>query len=100
MSQQEVGDALGLSFQQVQKYERGANRISASTLVELAKVLRCRPDALLGVESESTDIDWSRFRSSDAQDAAAAFSAIRNPGWRRAALDLLRAMAAQEALHQ
>ena len=38
MSQQEVADALGLSFQQIQKYERGGNRISASTLVEIAKL--------------------------------------------------------------
>lgn len=39
MSQTAVGDAVGLTFQQVQKYERGSNRISASRLVEFAKVL-------------------------------------------------------------
>lgn len=39
MSQEGLGEALGLTFQQVQKYERGANRISASRLYDLAKVL-------------------------------------------------------------
>lgn len=39
MSQTELADALGLTFQQVQKYERGANRISASKLYEIAMAL-------------------------------------------------------------
>lgn len=41
MSQQKVGEALGLTFQQVQKYERGTNRIGASRLWDLAGVLDC-----------------------------------------------------------
>src|SRR6266699_1101097 len=39
MSQERLGDALGLTFQQVQKYERGANRVSASRLFDLSRVL-------------------------------------------------------------
>ena len=39
MSQTTLGDAIGLTFQQVQKYERGANRISASRLFGLSRVL-------------------------------------------------------------
>lgn len=39
MSQEKLGDAIGLTFQQVQKYERGANRIGASRLFHLSKVL-------------------------------------------------------------
>ena len=42
MSQEKLGDALGLTFQQVQKYERGANRIGASRLQQLPKSFRCR----------------------------------------------------------
>jgi len=38
-SQEKLGDALGLTFQQVQKYERGANRIGASRLFDLSRVL-------------------------------------------------------------
>ncbi len=39
MSQEKLGDALGLTFQQIQKYERGANRIGASRLYKIAKIL-------------------------------------------------------------
>jgi len=39
MSQEKLGQAIGLTFQQVQKYERGANRIGASRLFDLARVL-------------------------------------------------------------
>src|SRR3954469_3991945 len=39
MSQEKLGDALSLTFQQVQKYEKGANRIGASRLQQIAKVL-------------------------------------------------------------
>jgi transcriptional regulator with XRE-family HTH domain len=38
MSQEQLGEALGLTFQQVQKYERGANRVSASRLFDLSRV--------------------------------------------------------------
>lgn len=43
MSQADLAKGLKLTFQQVQKYERGANRISASTLYELAGLLRTQP---------------------------------------------------------
>ncbi|HET6183777.1 MAG TPA: helix-turn-helix domain-containing protein [Acetobacteraceae bacterium] len=39
MSQERLGDQLGLTFQQVQKYERGVNRVGASRLFDLARVL-------------------------------------------------------------
>src|SRR5436853_835780 len=39
MSQEKLGEAIGLTFQQVQKYERGANRVGASRLYDLSKVL-------------------------------------------------------------
>src|SRR5579875_3340915 len=40
LSQQTLAEALGLTFQQVQKYERGANRVSASKLYEIARALQ------------------------------------------------------------
>src|ERR1700761_1105774 len=39
MSQERLGDSLGLTFQQVQKYERGVNRVGASRLFDLSRVL-------------------------------------------------------------
>jgi transcriptional regulator with XRE-family HTH domain len=40
MSQEKLGDALGLTFQQVQKYEKGINRISASRLQQISHILQ------------------------------------------------------------
>jgi transcriptional regulator with XRE-family HTH domain len=40
MSQEKLGDALGLTFQQVQKYEKGTNRISASRLQHVSQILQ------------------------------------------------------------
>src|SRR5690606_16292746 len=40
MSQEKLGDALGLTFQQVQKYEKGTNRIGASRLQAIANILQ------------------------------------------------------------
>ena len=47
LSQERLGAELGLTFQQVQKYEKGTNRIASSRLVVLAKVLKVEPDYFL-----------------------------------------------------
>ena len=47
-SQDELGKACGISFQQIQKYERGVNRVSGSRLITLCKVLDLKPEQLLG----------------------------------------------------
>ncbi len=44
LSQEKLGDAIGLTFQQVQKYEKGSNRISASRLQQIALVLQVPPE--------------------------------------------------------
>src|SRR5712691_8404375 len=43
MSQQSLGEAVGLTFQQIQKYEKGANRVGASRLQQIAETLGCQP---------------------------------------------------------
>lgn len=53
MSQEQLGKALGVTFQQVQKYERGANRISSSRLFQTAQALRITTSALFhDIENE------------------------------------------------
>ena len=47
LSQSNLADAIGVSFQQVQKYEKASNRVSASMLVAIAKALDCLPVDLL-----------------------------------------------------
>ena len=46
LTQQNIADHLGMTFQQVQKYERGTNRVAASTMWRMASVLRCGLDDL------------------------------------------------------
>lgn len=57
-SQSQLGASVGLSFQQVQKYERGANRVSASVLFGIMQALRLSPtyffEGLEGGENEAT----------------------------------------------
>jgi transcriptional regulator with XRE-family HTH domain len=50
MSQQDLGSLFGLSFQQIQKYEKGTNRVAGSRIVQLGVVLDVTPHQLLGWE--------------------------------------------------
>jgi len=55
LSQEQLGDKLGVTFQQIQKYEKGLNRISGSRLVRLCEVLDCKADQILGNGAVLTD---------------------------------------------
>jgi transcriptional regulator with XRE-family HTH domain len=48
MSQTDLGKPLGITFQQVQKYENGKNRISGSALVKVCELLDVKPEQILG----------------------------------------------------
>lgn len=74
ISQDELARVLGLTFQQVQKYERGANRVSASMLVRIAAKLQTTVGSLVGEDVV-------------AEQDAAVLTALSTPG----AIDLLRA---------
>lgn len=50
VSQTELGQHLGVTFQQVQKYENGKNRISAGKVASIAKLLKVSPQQILGTE--------------------------------------------------
>jgi transcriptional regulator with XRE-family HTH domain len=56
ISQEQLAAALGVSFQQVQKYERGANRISASKLFETTQFLNLSMNALFDQLAESSEL--------------------------------------------
>ena len=57
MSQTELGNALGLTFQQVQKYERGANRIGGSRLWQICEIFNAEPNFFFeGLEGAGSKI--------------------------------------------
>jgi len=95
MSQQALAERLDVSFQQVQKYERGANRVSASTLVRIAEALGCSAGWLLGEEpGPSGEPDCLRQLSEPgAAELLAAYAAIRDAAARNALLTLARRLA-------
>ena len=57
MSQTAVGDHLGVTFQQIQKYEKGVNRLSGARLVAVTELLHVKPDQLLGTNGAGPSQD-------------------------------------------
>lgn len=62
MNQSDLGKAIGLTFQQVQKYEKGTNRVSCSKLIHISRALGCHPVELLPVEGNVAHDDSSDKR--------------------------------------
>lgn len=100
MSQGQLAGAIGVTFQQVQKYEAGANRISFSRLVEVAKALRVNAAWFFeGLDEDALDPAGARevtefFRSAEGQAIAHA-ARVLTPGTRRALADFARSLAGQ-----
>ena len=109
VSQERLAEALGLTFQQVQKYERGANRVSASKLYEIARFLSA-PIAYFfeglsdpaapggaGVDDSGAEQFVHEFlMTPEGLELAAAFPKIARPRLRRRILDLVRALAEED----
>lgn len=102
VSQADLADSLGLTFQQVQKYESGANRISASKLFEAATALKVPvgyffegTEVLEGAAGLSgTELAISGFlATSEGIELAAVFPNIRSSKHRRKILDLVKSLA-------
>ena len=90
MSQTELGKAIGVSFQQVQKYERGWNRVAASTLFRIAKALQTDPLTLLSIPGHQAVSPTS----DDMHELLAAFRAINSPEIRASVVTLLKRISA------
>ena len=91
MSQQKLGELLGLTFQQIQKYERGANRVGASRLWDLSRVLDV-PIRYFFVDMPDEVMKNSpRLRAGLSEDAPPAIEAEADPVAKRETLELARA---------
>ena len=108
ISQEKLAESLGLTFQQVQKYERGSNRISASKLYEIARTLRVSiawffeglsdPVAgrVEGAEDEAAPFAHTFLMSQEGIDLANLFPKIQHRRVRRRVVDLVRALTEEE----
>jgi transcriptional regulator with XRE-family HTH domain len=100
LSQERLGEAVGLTFQQIQKYERAANRVSASKLWELARALNTNIGYFyegLGEMGAQSDLPRERVQdfllTPDGLELAASFPRIESLRLRRKVLELVRALA-------
>jgi transcriptional regulator with XRE-family HTH domain len=105
MTQEVLQNALGLTFQQVQKYETGANRVSASRLATVAGVLGVSiafffaglPEARSG--RSDPDAEWlKRIEQLETIDLIRLYYAIPDDQIRRRFLDLVKAAAERQSL--
>lgn len=108
MSQEKLGEMLGLTFQQVQKYEKGVNRIGAGRLYQVANILGVpisyfyedvserEPDGLVPANDYATPPVMEFLSSGEGLQLALAFMRIREPKVRKRVLDLVKSLSEDE----
>ena len=108
MSQEKLGELLGITFQQVQKYEKGSNRVSASRLYHVAKVLAVPVqyffDELQGeaavagfAESAGADLISGALQSPEGVQLARIFSSTTDPEKRKLIINTARAISGMKS---
>ncbi len=108
LSQEKLGERLGITFQQIQKYEKGTNRIGASRLQQLSTVLDVpvsyffpdapqpgEPDGMR--EEGAQDFVMEFLTTSEGLELNRAFARIRDAKVRRKVIDLVRSLAHEES---
>ena len=105
LSQEKLGESLGVTFQQVQKYEKGSNRISASKMQKISEVLKTpvafffeeAPSSSMHrdgfSEDESTNYVVDFLSSPEGMQLSIAFSKVKDPKVRKKIIDLVRSLA-------
>lgn len=112
MSQEQVGKVVGVTFQQIQKYERGINRMGSSRLYDFAKALGIpisyffegfgdyasndNGGMLAAAEPAAQAFEHDGATSRDSFEVMRAFSQIKSPSLRKRVVDLIKAMAAED----
>ncbi|WP_309084256.1 helix-turn-helix domain-containing protein [Chelativorans sp.] len=109
VSQEKLGESLGITFQQIQKYEKGTNRVGASRLQAIASILNApvsfffegapsedRPGTP-GLSEEGSSYVADFLNTPEGVQLNRAFAKISDPKIRRRVLDLVKALAADPA---
>lgn len=108
MSQERLAELLGVTFQQIQKYEKGVNRVAASRLFELASALGVGLTYFFegltagaaqggGVAEDGQEFVYDMLASPEGQQLLQIFGQIRSAKVRRRVVDLVRALAEDDA---
>ena len=103
VSQEKLGEALGVSFQQIQKYEKGSNRIGAGRLQDIATHLQVPisyfyedmpgTTPATGFAEAETSYVSELLTSSDGVELTRAFLKVKDPAVRRRIVDLVKSIA-------
>jgi transcriptional regulator with XRE-family HTH domain len=103
MSQSALAAELGITFQQVQKYEKGTNRVGSSRLQHIARVLGTTPSALFGEDvngqaeaSHTTDTVDKLIGSADGIALNKAYLKIKDANVRKAIIALVKSLAPEQ----
>lgn len=107
MSQEKLGEALGITFQQIQKYEKGTNRVGASRLQHIATVLKVpvsfffedapgTPEEAAGFSEQPHSYVVDFLSSSEGLALNKAFVRIRDPRVRRRVVDLVQVLSGED----
>jgi len=115
LSQEELAKSVGVTFQQVQKYERGTNRISISRLAEIAAALKAPVESLLDgysnylpgkkatlrgfSEGKQESLEPDPMLSKDVIELVRAYQAISSPKLKKQALEILKTLS-QNAINE
>lgn len=98
LSQDDLGKALGVSFQQVQKYEKGSNRVSASRLGDIAKILGESMSYFTGVHDTPTTSKFTKLLTDPpSQRLLTAFALIPDQATRYKIVGLVESMTKKAA---
>lgn len=106
LSQETLGEAVGITFQQLQKYERGANRISASRLFNLSQVLGVpvgfffedlSTGEISAKKAASNEVELEAMARRETLELVRAYYRISDPAIRKRAFDLVKALAGEAA---
>jgi transcriptional regulator with XRE-family HTH domain len=93
LSQRDLGGQVSVTFQQIQKYENGTNRISASRLLWIAAALKTSPEYFIGgVSPDDEGPAEASVWSKDAMALLTAYQRIKSPALRKNLLDLARTL--------
>ena len=111
LSQEAVGKQIGVTFQQIQKYERGINRMGASRLYDFAKALGIQVSyffegfgdyvmedgtALAAAEPNATSFEHEDVNNRETLEVMRAYYRIKNPALRKRVVELIKAMAVED----
>ncbi len=106
MSQERLAELLGVTFQQVQKYEKGVNRIAASRLHDISNALDMAPARFFegltvgraaGVAESGQDYVEDVLATPEGSQLMSLFASIKNVKVRRRVIELVKALAEEEA---